>query len=115
MWYSRASRYSGNLTIGTATLAAGLYVFTGNVTINGALTGTGVTLEINSRSLEVKPGNSSMNISAPLDGTYSGVHLSASHKYKYIVFRSGEFQRNVFRVYLRACRHATDAGQWQRS
>jgi Flp pilus assembly protein TadG len=65
--------YSGNLTIGTATLAAGLYMFTGNVTINGALTGTGVTLDINSGSLTVKPGNSSMNITAPLDGTYNGV------------------------------------------
>jgi Flp pilus assembly protein TadG len=67
--------YSGNLTIGTATLSSGLYVFTGNVTINGALTGTSVTLDIDSGSLTVKPGNSSMDISAPTDptNTYNGI------------------------------------------
>jgi hypothetical protein len=65
--------YSGNLTIGNATMASGLYVFTGNVTINGTLTGTGVTLDINAGSLTVKPGNSSMDISAPTSGTYNGL------------------------------------------
>ncbi len=65
--------YSGNLTIGTATMAAGTYIFTGNVTINGSLTGTGVTIDMDSGSLTVKPGSSSMNISAPTSGTYNGI------------------------------------------
>jgi Flp pilus assembly protein TadG len=65
--------YSGNLTIGSATMAAGTYIFTGNVTINGSLTGTGVTLDMDSGSLTVKPGSSSMNLSAPTDGTYNGI------------------------------------------
>ncbi|HXE07183.1 MAG TPA: pilus assembly protein TadG-related protein [Acidobacteriaceae bacterium] len=67
--------YSGKnpLTIGSATMAAGTYIFTGDVTINGKLTGTGVTIDMNSGSLTVKPGNSSMNISAPTSGTYNGI------------------------------------------
>ena len=65
--------YSGNLTIGSATMAAGTYIFTGNVTINGTLTGTGVTIDMDSGSLTVKPGNSSMDISAPTSGTYNGI------------------------------------------
>jgi hypothetical protein len=67
-----AGCYSGSVTLGSATLS-GLYIFTGNVTINGALTGTGVTLAIMSGTLTVKPGNSTFNLTAPTSGTYDGI------------------------------------------
>jgi hypothetical protein len=72
-----AGCYSGTVTIGNATLN-GLYVFTGDVTINGAVTGTNVTLAIMNSgstwgSLTVKPGNSTVNLTAPTTGTYSGI------------------------------------------
>jgi Flp pilus assembly protein TadG len=68
--------YSGvNVTIGNATLGSGLYIFsgTGNVTINGAVSGTGVTLDINQGTLQIQPGNSAVNLSAPTSGTYNGL------------------------------------------
>jgi hypothetical protein len=65
--------YSGNLTIGNANLGSGLYVFTGNVTINGAVTGTGVTLDINQGTLTIKPGSSTVTLSAPTSGPYNGL------------------------------------------
>jgi Flp pilus assembly protein TadG len=64
--------YSGNVTIGSATLN-GLYIFTGDVTINGAVNGTNVTLAIMSGTLTIKPGNSSVTLTAPTSGTYSGI------------------------------------------
>ena len=64
--------YSGNVTIGSATLS-GLYIFTGDVTINGAITGTDVTLAIMSGTLTMKPGNSSVTLTAPTSGAYSGI------------------------------------------
>jgi hypothetical protein len=72
-----AGCYSGTVSIGNATLN-GLYIFTGDVTINGAVTGTNVTLAIMNSggtygSLSVKPGNSTVNLTAPTTGTYSGI------------------------------------------
>lgn len=67
--------YSGNVTIGSVTLAAGTYIFTGNVTINGAVTGHNVALDINSGSLTVKPGNSAIDLTAPTSGTFNGVSI----------------------------------------
>jgi Flp pilus assembly protein TadG len=67
-----AGCYSGTVTIGSATLS-GLYIFTGDVTINGALTGTDVTLAIMNGTLDVKPGNSTFNLSAPTSGAYDGI------------------------------------------
>ena len=64
--------YSGPVTIGNATLS-GLYVFTGDVKINGGVTGTGVTLDINAGTLSIQPGNSTVNLSAPTTGTYNGI------------------------------------------
>lgn len=64
--------YSGNVTIGSATLS-GLYIFTGDVTINGAVNGTNVTLAIMNGTLTIKPGNSSVTLTAPTSGTYSGI------------------------------------------
>jgi Flp pilus assembly protein TadG len=67
-----AGCYSGAVTIGSATLN-GLYIFTGNVTINGAITGTNVTLAIMNGTLTIKPGNSNLDVSAPTSGNYSGI------------------------------------------
>lgn len=64
--------YSGTVNIGSATLS-GLYVFTGDVNINGAVSGTNVTLAILNGTLTIKPGNSTMNLTAPTSGTYSGI------------------------------------------
>ena len=64
--------YSGTVNISSATLS-GLYIFTGDVNINGAITGTNVTLAIMSGTLTIKPGNSTLNITAPTSGTYSGI------------------------------------------
>lgn len=64
--------YSGAVTIGSATLS-GLYIFTGDVTINGAVTGSNVTLDIASGTLTIKPGNSTLNLTAPTSGTYDDI------------------------------------------
>lgn len=66
--------YSGTVNIGSATLS-GLYIFTGNVNINGAITGTNVTLAIMSGTLTIKPGNSTLSLTAPTSGTYSGIAI----------------------------------------
>lgn len=61
--------YNGTVNIGSATLSAGLYFFTGDVNFNnGAVTGTGVTLDINSGTLTVKPGNAAISLTAPTSG-----------------------------------------------
>ena len=67
-----AGCYSGTVKLGSATLN-GLYIFTGDVTINGAITGTNVTLAIMSGTLTIKPGNSSLSLTAPTSGTYDGI------------------------------------------
>jgi hypothetical protein len=67
--------YSGTVTIGTVTLSAGTYLFTGDVTINGAVTGNNVALDINSGSFTVKPGNSSIDLTAPTSGVFNGVSI----------------------------------------
>lgn len=67
-----AGCYSGNVTIGSATLN-GLYILTGDVTINGGVTGSNVTLAIMNGTLTIKPGNSSVTLTAPTSGIYSGI------------------------------------------
>lgn len=67
-----AGCYSGTVNLGSATLN-GLYIFTGDVNINGAITGTNVTLAIMNGTLSIKPGNSTVNMTAPTSGAYSGI------------------------------------------
>jgi hypothetical protein len=67
--------YSGAVTIGTVTLSAGTYIFTGNVTINGAVTGHNVAFDITTGSFTVKPGNSTMDLTAPTSGIFNGVSI----------------------------------------
>lgn len=67
-----AGCYSGSVNLGSATLN-GLYIFTGDVNINGAIIGSNVTLAIMNGSLSIKPGNSTVNLTAPTSGTYSGM------------------------------------------
>jgi Flp pilus assembly protein TadG len=55
--------YSGNVTISNATLSAGLYEFTGNVTLGGTVSGSAVTLYIQ-QGLKT-----STNTTLNLDGT----------------------------------------------
>jgi Putative Flp pilus-assembly TadE/G-like len=67
--------YSGNVNIGTVTLSAGTYIFTGDVTINGAVTGHNVAFDITTGSFSVKPGNSTMDLTAPTSGIFNGVSI----------------------------------------
>ena len=67
--------YSGTVNIGNVTLSAGTYIFTGDVTINGAVTGHNVALDINTGSFTVKPGNSSIDLTAPTSGVFNGVSI----------------------------------------
>jgi hypothetical protein len=67
--------YSGTVTIGSVTLSAGTYIFTGDVTINGAVTGHNVALDITTGSFTVKPGGSSIDLTAPNSGVFNGVSI----------------------------------------
>ena len=67
--------YSGAVGIGTVTLSAGTYIFTGDVTINGAVTGHNVAFDITTGSLTVKPGNSTMDLTAPTSGVFNGISI----------------------------------------
>jgi len=61
--------YSGNVVIQDVVMQPGLYVFTGNVSIkNSNVTGNGVTLDINSGTFTMDPGNGTMNLTAPATG-----------------------------------------------
>jgi hypothetical protein len=65
--------YSGNVTIGNANLSPGLYIFTGNVGFkNSNVTGNGVTLDINSGTLTMNPGNGTLSLTAPTSGDGTG-------------------------------------------
>ena len=57
------------------TLNAGTYIFTGDVTINGAVTGHNVAFDITTGSFTVKPGNSTIDLTAPTSGTFNGVSI----------------------------------------
>jgi hypothetical protein len=67
--------YSGAVTVGTVTLSAGTYIFTGNVTVNGAVTAHNVAFDITTGSFTVKPGNSTMDFTAPTSGIFNGVSI----------------------------------------
>ena len=67
--------YSGNVTIGTVTLTPGTYIFTGNVTISGAVTGHNVAFDITTGSFTVKPGNSTMDLTPPNSGVFNTVSI----------------------------------------
>lgn len=61
--------YSGNVAIQDVTMQPGLYIFTGNVTIkNSNVTGNGVTLDIDSGTFTMDPGNGTLNLTAPTSG-----------------------------------------------
>ena len=51
----------------------GLYIFTGNVTVkNSNVTGNGVTLDIDSGSFTIDPGNGTLTLTAPTSGDGKG-------------------------------------------
>ncbi|WP_109487797.1 TadE/TadG family type IV pilus assembly protein [Occallatibacter savannae] len=61
--------YSGNVAIQDVVMQPGLYVFTGNVSIkNSNVTGNGVTLDIDSGSFTMDPGNGTLSLTAPGSG-----------------------------------------------
>ncbi len=69
--------YCGGITASGGTnvvLNPGLYVLTGNLTMNGAgtITGTGVTIDMTSGGVTLN-GNGTTTLSAPTSGTYNGV------------------------------------------
>jgi hypothetical protein len=69
--------YSGNVTISNATLAAGTYIFTGNVTIGGTVNATsGVVMDFTTGSFN-ENSNSTFNITAPTSGLYMGIAFLA--------------------------------------
>jgi hypothetical protein len=68
--------YNGNVTITNATLNAGTYVFTGNVTLGGNVTTNGATLDLNSGSLQENAG-SVLNFVAPTSGIFNGIAIMA--------------------------------------
>ena len=66
--------YLGTVNFGTATLSAGFYFFGGDVNFkNGAVTGTGVTLDINAGTLTVEPGNAQVTLTPPTAGDGSSL------------------------------------------
>jgi Flp pilus assembly protein TadG len=71
--------YSGNIKINSnVTMTAGTYVFTGDLdfTGNGTLNGTGVTLYFAAPNGQLGGpgnGNTTINLTAPTSGTYSGI------------------------------------------
>lgn len=64
--------YNGNVTVSNATLSAGTYVFNGNVSLAGTVSGSGVTLFLSNGDLSATT-NSSLQLSAPATGIYSGI------------------------------------------
>jgi hypothetical protein len=71
--------YSGNVTINSAvTMTPGIYVFTGDLKFNGhgSLTGTGVTLYFagpNGQFGDPGAGGTTLDLTAPTSGTYNGI------------------------------------------
>ncbi|WP_263365941.1 pilus assembly protein TadG-related protein [Edaphobacter bradus] len=59
--------YSGSVNINNANLAAGTYVFTGDVTLSGTVTGTGVTFYLLGNLSALT--NSRLNLTAPSSAT----------------------------------------------
>lgn len=70
-----AGCYTGNFTINA--MAPGTYTFTGNVTLGGSLSATGVTLLL-SKNASLDTGNGTATLSAPTSGTYNGVVIYQS-------------------------------------
>lgn len=66
--------YSGNVTLSNKTLKPGVYVFTGNVSFSGTITGSGVSFYLLG-SLDAS--NGTLNLTAPTSGTYNGILLFA--------------------------------------
>lgn len=61
--------YSGSVIIQDVVMAPGLYVFTGDVSIkNSNVTGNGVTLDIDSGTFTMDPGNGTLTLTAPTSG-----------------------------------------------
>ena len=66
--------YSGDVTLSNQTLNPGVYVFTGNVSFSGTVTGTGVTFYLLGG---LDASNGVLNLSAPTSGTYNGILIFA--------------------------------------
>jgi Flp pilus assembly protein TadG len=65
--------YSGTVAIQDVVMQPGLYIFTGNVTIkNSNVTGNGVTLDIDSGTFTMDPGNGTLSLTAPATGDGTG-------------------------------------------
>lgn len=65
--------YSNAVTLSSATLGSGIYVFENGVTISGTVTVNSGTLDIYSGTFN--QGNATLNITAPTSGTYNGIAL----------------------------------------
>lgn len=75
------------ITISNTTLNPGVYVFTGNVSFSGTVTGTGVTLYL---LAGLNASNGTLNLVAPTSGTYKGILIySARGNTSPIVFDKG--------------------------
>lgn len=62
--------YSGNVTLSNKTLNPGVYVFTGDVSFSGTVTGTGVTFYLLGG---LDASNGTLDLTSPSSGTYNGM------------------------------------------
>jgi len=74
--------YNGDVTINNATLATGMYIFTGNVTITGTVDATsGVTMDFvggtSTTGGFTEHASSTFSITAPTSGLYKGIAFLA--------------------------------------
>jgi hypothetical protein len=65
--------YTNAVSISSATLGAGTYVFEAGVTLSGTVTVNSGTLDIEQGTFS--QGNATLNITAPTSGTYNGIAL----------------------------------------
>ena len=65
--------YTHAVTVSSATLGAGTYVFENGVTLSGTVTVNSGTLDIEQGTFS--QGNATLNITAPTSGTYNGIAL----------------------------------------
>ncbi|HEX3967201.1 MAG TPA: pilus assembly protein TadG-related protein [Edaphobacter sp.] len=71
--------YSGDVVVSDATFGPGMYVFTGNVTLDGSVTTNGATLDLNSGGLTENTGTT-LNLNPPPLGptqTFGGISIMA--------------------------------------
>ena len=79
--------YAGNVTLSNKTMSPGVYVFTGNVSFSGTVTGTGVTFYLLGG---LNASNGTLHLTAPDSGPYNGLLIFAARDNpNWLVFDKG--------------------------